>query len=45
MNKMINFGIDLGTTNSAIAKFISGEVEIFQNPQQSHLLFTIVMIK
>jgi len=40
MNKMINFGIDLGTTNSAIAKFISGEVEIFQNPQEPNK-FTI----
>lgn len=29
---MINFGIDLGTTNSAIAKFIKGEVQVFNNP-------------
>lgn len=29
---MINFGIDLGTTNSAIAKFIKGEVLLFNNP-------------
>ncbi len=29
---MINFGIDLGTTNSAIAKFSKGNVEIFRNP-------------
>ncbi|HTI60106.1 Hsp70 family protein [Mucilaginibacter sp.] len=28
----INFGIDLGTTNSAIAKFIKGEVHVFNNP-------------
>ncbi|WNJ18210.1 Hsp70 family protein [Pontibacter sp. G13] len=29
---MINFGIDLGTTNSAIAKFEAGKVSIFRNP-------------
>ena len=29
---MINFGIDLGTTNSAIAKFVKGDVQIFTNP-------------
>lgn len=29
---MINFGIDLGTTNSAIAKFDQGKVLIFKNP-------------
>lgn len=33
MENTINFGIDLGTTNSAIAKFIKGEVIIFTNPQ------------
>jgi len=29
---MINFGIDLGTTNSLIAKFEKGTVEVFKNP-------------
>lgn len=29
---MINFGIDLGTTNSAIAKFEKGQVVVFRNP-------------
>lgn len=29
---MINFGIDLGTTNSLIAKFEKGSVEVFKNP-------------
>jgi molecular chaperone DnaK len=32
MNKIINFGIDLGTTNSLIAKFDKGHVEVFKNP-------------
>jgi molecular chaperone DnaK len=32
MEQMINFGIDLGTTNSAIAKFADGKVQLFQNP-------------
>lgn len=32
MENTINFGIDLGTTNSAIAKFVKGEVVIFNNP-------------
>lgn len=32
MSNTINFGIDLGTTNSAIAKFVKGEVEIYSNP-------------
>ncbi len=32
MSSMINFGIDLGTTNSLIAKFSKGNVEVFKNP-------------
>lgn len=32
MENMINFGIDLGTTNSVIAKFIKGEIQIFSSP-------------
>lgn len=32
MNKMVNFGIDLGTTNSLIARFDKGQVEVFKNP-------------
>jgi len=32
MSKMVNFGVDLGTTNSLIAKFEKGNVEIFKNP-------------
>ena len=32
MSSMINFGIDLGTSNSLIAKFDKGEVVVFKNP-------------
>lgn len=32
MSSTINFGIDLGTTNSLIAKNTSGSIEIFRNP-------------
>ena len=33
MNNMINFGIDLGTTNSLISKFNKGTVEVFKDPR------------
>ena len=32
MSNMINFGIDLGTSNSLIAKFDKGHVEVYKNP-------------
>jgi len=32
MTEMIKFGIDLGTTNSLVAKFNKGTVEVFKNP-------------
>ena len=32
MSSTINFGIDLGTTNSLIAKYIGGKIEVFKNP-------------
>ncbi len=32
MENTINYGIDLGTTNSAIAKFTRGEVKVFKDP-------------
>lgn len=32
MSTTINFGIDLGTSNSLIAKFEKGGVEVFKNP-------------
>ncbi|MFN7307136.1 MAG: Hsp70 family protein, partial [Alphaproteobacteria bacterium] len=32
MSKTINYGIDLGTSNSLIAKFDKGDVDVFKNP-------------
>jgi len=32
MSSTINFGIDLGTTNSLIAKYSNGIMEVFKNP-------------
>jgi molecular chaperone DnaK len=32
MAEMINFGIDLGTTNSLVARFNGGVVDVFKNP-------------
>jgi len=32
MSTTIDFGIDLGTTNSAIARYVKGEVIVFKNP-------------
>lgn len=32
MSQTINFAIDLGTTNSLIAKYNAGKVEVFKNP-------------
>ena len=32
MSQTINFAIDLGTTNSLIAKYHAGKVEVFKNP-------------
>ncbi len=43
---MINFGIDLGTTNSAIAKFNKGQVDIFRNPSgQKDTLASVVAFR
>ncbi|MCX7428992.1 MAG: Hsp70 family protein [Planctomycetia bacterium] len=32
MTRMIDFAIDLGTTNSLVAKFNKGAIEVFKNP-------------
>ncbi len=32
MSTTIDYGIDLGTTNSAIARYVKGEVIVFKNP-------------
>ena len=32
MSKTINYGIDLGTSNSLIAQFDKGDVDVFKNP-------------
>ena len=43
---MINFGIDLGTTNSAIAKFTSGKIQVFTNPlNQKPVLPSVITFK
>ncbi len=42
----INFGIDLGTTNSAIAKFDQGKITIFRNPiGQKQTLPSVVALR
>lgn len=46
MAKTINFGIDLGTTNSVIAKCNAGTVEIFRNPlSQKETLPSVVAFR
>lgn len=37
MENTINYGIDLGTTNSVIAKFVNGKIEIFENPSTQNI--------
>lgn len=46
MSNTINFGIDLGTTNSTIAKCNEGKVEIFRNPlSQKETLPSVVAFR
>ena len=43
MDNMINFGIDLGTTNSVIAKFNKGKVDIFQDQTYSEKIMPSIV--
>ncbi len=46
MSSTINYGIDLGTTNSGIAKYEEGNVVIFKNPQtQKETIASVVAFK
>lgn len=42
MTGHIDFGIDLGTTNSCIARYAKGDVEIFQNNEQMNVTPSVV---
>jgi len=44
MIKMIDYGIDLGTTNSCIAKYEDGIIRIFQNNEQMNVTPSAVYI-
>ena len=45
MNNTINYGIDLGTTNSAIARCDGEEVRIFKNLEQMDVTPSVVRIE
>ncbi len=45
MTDTISFGIDLGTTNSAIAKFNCDEVQVFKNRDQMDVTSSVVRIE
>lgn len=45
MSNTIDYGIDLGTTNSAIAKYENGEVRIFKNRDQMDVTPSVVRIE
>lgn len=44
MTAYINYGIDLGTTNSCIARWENGEVRVFQSPDQRSVTPSAVQI-
>ncbi len=45
MNNTISYGIDLGTTNSAIAKFNGDELHVFKNRDQMDVTPSVVRIE
>ena len=45
MSTAVDFGIDLGTTNSTIAKYDNGEVRIFKNRDQMEVTPSVVRIE
>src|SRR5580704_8891655 len=45
MTQTIDYGIDLGTTNSCIAKWESGAVRVFQNNDQMNVTPSAVHIQ
>jgi molecular chaperone DnaK len=44
MNKTVDYGIDLGTTNSCIARWEGGSVRVFQNNDQMNVTPSAVHI-
>jgi molecular chaperone DnaK len=44
MSKTVDFGIDLGTTNSCIARWMDGSVRVFQNNDQMNVTSSAVHI-
>src|ERR1700688_3853014 len=44
MNKTIDYGIDLGTTNSCVARWEAGAVKVFQNNDQMNVTPSAVHI-
>lgn len=45
MNDTISYGIDLGTTNSAIAKCIDDEIQVFKNRDQMDVTPSVIRIE
>ena len=44
MSEFINYGIDLGTTNSCIVRLEAGEIEIIQNTDQMNVTPSVVRV-